>query len=602
MKLQHAILFAALAFVAAACNFTLAADVTPPPGYVTPTPMPTLGPLFPVNAPDISNGAAIYVEKCAPCHGSTGLGDGEQGKQLPVTVAPLALPDIAHKASPASWFAVVSQGNLDRFMPPFTSLSEQERWDVVSYALTLHMNEEQVKTGRTLFESTCADCADKFSDQKTMSTLSDDDLVRMIKNGEGDIPAFGSGFTDEEAYAVAAYLRTLTFAVPAAPTPVSATETLGAPQEGIAQPQQTATVSTGTIRGIIDNQTGAPLPADFKVSLQGYEHGSNTTSEPELVTTYEVTVNPDGTFVFENIDVTQSRLYLAEVNLNGLTYRSEYTVVEAGKTEVTILPIIIPATTDDYSLLRVDALQMYFDYASEQSVQILAVYSITNPSDKTIIVKLDDTQKVPFIAMPNNVTSIGYESSPDSAPFVPLVDGFAMPPSETSYGLIAFASLPKADDIPVEQPAVLPIAEVMLLLPAGVTAQGPTLSDGGVHEFQGGSFNMYTSTGIAADQSISFTLSGQPGDVSVSPNLLQNQSLLIGVGALGIVLILAGVWMYMRDRNRPEEDDDATGPDDADSVMDSIIALDDLHRAGKISDEAYKTRRAELKGTLKRKS
>jgi len=34
-------------------------------------------------------------------------------------------------------------------------------------------------------------------------------------------------------------------------------------------------------------------------------------------------------------------------------------------------------------------------------------------------------------------------------------------------------------------------------------------------------------------------------------------------------------------------------------VMDAIIALDDLHRAKKIPDEAYQARRAELKEQLK---
>src|SRR5687768_6038323 len=102
MKLHRAIFIAGLVLLLTACNFTLAADVTPPPDYVAPTPMPTLGPLFPANAPDINNGAFIYVEKCAPCHGDTGLGDGEQGKQLPVTVPAFALPETAHKASPAA--------------------------------------------------------------------------------------------------------------------------------------------------------------------------------------------------------------------------------------------------------------------------------------------------------------------------------------------------------------------------------------------------------------------------------------------------------------------------------------------------------------------
>ncbi len=37
----------------------------------------------------------------------------------------------------------------------------------------------------------------------------------------------------------------------------------------------------------------------------------------------------------------------------------------------------------------------------------------------------------------------------------------------------------------------------------------------------------------------------------------------------------------------------------SEAVIDAIIALDDLHRAKKISDEAYQKRRAELKEILK---
>jgi hypothetical protein len=77
---------------------------------------------------------------------------------------------------------------------------------------------------------------------------------------------------------------------------------------------------------------------------------------------------------------------------------------------------------------------------------------------------------------------------------------------------------------------------------------------------------------------------------------------LIGAGALGIALILAGAWMYLRDRNRGEDsgveekDDEFESSED---VIDAIIALDDLHRARKISDEAYQKRRAGLKDILK---
>ena len=70
------------------CNFSLAADVTPPPGYQPPAETQaqaeaTSGPLFPIVPPDPLKGQAIYVEKCAPCHGVTGLGDGPRAKELP---------------------------------------------------------------------------------------------------------------------------------------------------------------------------------------------------------------------------------------------------------------------------------------------------------------------------------------------------------------------------------------------------------------------------------------------------------------------------------------------------------------------------------------
>jgi hypothetical protein len=53
------------------------------------------------------------------------------------------------------------------------------------------------------------------------------------------------------------------------------------------------------------------------------------------------------------------------------------------------------------------------------------------------------------------------------------------------------------------------------------------------------------------------------------------------------------------------EEEDVDNVDDefesSEDVMDAIIALDDLHRSRKISDEAYQKRRAELKEILKGK-
>ena len=106
---------------------------------------------------------------------------------------------------------------------------------------------------------------------------------------------------------------------------------------------------------------------------------------------------------------------------------------------------------------------------------------------------------------------------------------------------------------------------------------------------------------MKSGDTLTLNLSGNPKSGGTTSNSQQN--LLIGVGAFGIVLILAGVWMYLRDRNRPdeetEEDEVEDEFDSEDEIVDAIIALDDLHRAGKLPDEAYQTRRAELKSRLK---
>ncbi len=100
MRFRALITLALAGLFLAACNFTLASDVTPPPDYVAPTAMPTLGALVPAAAPDIQDGGTLYAQNCAACHGDKGLGDGPQSMQLPVTVPGIGLAEVASSASP----------------------------------------------------------------------------------------------------------------------------------------------------------------------------------------------------------------------------------------------------------------------------------------------------------------------------------------------------------------------------------------------------------------------------------------------------------------------------------------------------------------------
>lgn len=591
MKYYKPIFFIILASILSACNTTLANDVTPPPNLIQPTAVPTLGALHPNQNPNIENGKIIYQEKCAPCHGDSGLGNGEQGKQLPVSVIPIGLPEIANQASPAKWYTTVTQGNIDRFMPPFISLTDQERWDVVAYAFTLHTDESQIELGKNLFEQNCVNCENQFTNLEMMSAVSDTDIVNQIKN------SFGNNFSDDEAFAVAKYIRTLTYTSEST-VMAEATTAIESTPEVSDQVEVTEEANEDfNITGQVENQSGKDLPSDLQITLRGFQHGIDPNAGTQEFFNETKKLNKNGSYGFES-DLAEGQIYIVQFSLDGLNYQSQIAVVPANSNELVIPTLIIYETTDDFSSLQIDSLEIFFDLASKDTAQIFSVYSFTNPSDKTILINLEN-ERVPFISFPNNATGLGYEATQDSAIFIPSDNGFAIPPSATPYELIAFASIPRTKEIEFLMPALLDINKATLLLPEGVTAKGISLKDEGIQSFQNTNFHIYSIGKTIKGSNLEFTLSGKPKSTTKNANLLENQNVVLGIGAFGFALIFAGVWMYLRDQNKissEEEEDD----NDDEYILDAIIALDDLHKDGKISREAYQKRRNELKSKLGR--
>ena len=624
MKLRRFIYTAVLATILSACNFTLAEDVTPPPGYVAPTPLPTLV-LSPVQAPSVESGRLIYVEKCAACHGETGLGDGEQGIQLNVTVPAFGLPEIARQASPAQWFTTVTRGRMDRFMPPFASLNDQERWDVVGYALSLHMTAEQIEQGREIFETKCSECStDFFEDQTRMSALTETDLARLVRQGNESVPAFGADLSEEEMWSAAIYLRSLSFdysldqaeAPAATPTPEAASEpqTTAVAEGGTPSAEGTGQAAAdnepavtregyGSVSGSIDNQTGEDLPSSLTVTLRGYDHGTDPSQGPLEVFSQEGVLNEDGSYTFKDVELPERRIFIAEVEVDGIQVQSDFAVAEEGISALTLPPIVLHGMSEDTSLLIMDEVRMFLDY-SDTEIQVFGVYSFRNPSDKTLVVSLKDGQEIPFIKYPEGTTGLGYEALQDSEPFVNTDNGFAIPPSDGFYGLIAFTTVPRQEELEVVQPFVLPVVNLSVFLPEGVTLQSTRLTDEGLQNIQNFNFQVYSSLNLPAGDTVRFTVSGQPevtAAEATEPAANRNQNLLIGAGVLGFAFILAGAWLYMRDRREVGEDveEEQEEFESSEDVLDAIVALDDLHRARKITDAAYQKRRTELKEFLK---
>lgn len=606
MKRFIAFLLIGFSLLLSACNMSLAEDVTPPPNYVPPSPAPTLGPLRPASTPNLANGAAIYSTECAPCHGESGLGDGPLNKQLAVPVAAIGLPSIAQKVSPADWFTIVSQGNMARMMPPFSNkLSEQERWDVVAYSLSLHASPEALDQGRKAVEKNCGSCdLGFFEDQERMASLSEDDLLRLMVQGGDSFPAFGANLTEEELYSAAAYLRSLTFTDTPAAAPVTATPTPAAAEGAYPNPSEATPASAGGNVHVSIQLAGGKLPPGLTVTLRGFDHAMDAGGPQEILT---LTAPPaaDGTLVFEGVELPKNRILLIEAEYQGIIYQSDMYVVEEGASDVTLAPLSLYESSDDLRALTLSQGHIFLDVSAGQ-VQIIEFFNLINSTDTSILVPVSNDMMA-LAAMPPGTTSLGYDAQQGEISPVDAPNGFAIPPSEMSYGLVAGFQMEYGNSAEIEIPFVLGMpATSSIFVPVGVTLKGEGLVDMGQQDIgDGTTYQVYGFGPLPAGGSLSVQMNGQPkadGGTGTNPNT--QQLVTIGAVALGLLLIGLGVWLYLRDRKRNEDGgEEEEGQDefaDANSVLDAIIAIDDLHRAGKLPAEAYQKRRAELKEQYKK--
>lgn len=600
MKPIHSILLVLLILALTACNLTLAQDLTPPPGYVSPTPEPTLGPSYPPKPPDPARGAAIYAEKCAPCHGTTGMGDGPQGLQLPVSVPALGLPEIAGPAVPADWYAVVTRGRVEKFMPPFISLNDQERWDVVAYALTLSLTAEQVEAGQKLFEANCPNCpATPFQDQARMASLSQHDLMQWLRQGGDGLSAWGKDLTETELWSAAAYTRTLSFAPPSSNQAAVPAATSGLPAEtpAASTPEsETAAAPIGTVNGTVSNGSGNAVPTGLTVTLHGFDQDAAGGFVERV--TLQTPLQEDGSFTFRDVPMPPNRVFIAVVEYDGIKYTSNPEYVKEVHSGLA-LPITLYETTTDTSALSVNRWHIFLNFETPGIVQIIELLVISNPENRVVVASAPDEPILSF-SLPEGASNLQFENGElGDGRYVRTANGFGdlapiRPGIEDSTIVFAY-DLPYARSLELSRFTSLPVVSAMVMAPEGVKVQGDLLQKGETRQFQDVNVTVYNTQPLPAGAMLNFKFSGQPGNTD---GLVDRQSMLFALGIIGFLLISAGLFLVWRERSQPAPERQPA-LQDADSLMDAMIALDDLYTTGKLGEEAYRARRAELKSLLK---
>ena len=593
-------------FLLAACS--LADDVTPPPGFkpqvqstALPAGHPTAAPIVPnakVTPVDVSNafpssipspvlGAALYAKNCTRCHGINGAGDGQLVAQIPFPLPNFTKPDLARTTSPQKWYAAITNGNLDRMMPPWQTLSDAERWNLVSYLYTLSTPPNQIESGRKVYESNCQSChgsngkggvpevkAD-FTNQSSIVKKSNNELFESISK----VSAHKLGSVNEsDRRAVIDYVRSLSYDV----VPVAQTD-------------------KGTVSGKISNGTpNGKVPADLPIVLYIFDNFRPT----ESIT---VTAKTDGAFIFNDVKMNDGRAFILSTKYNGITYVSDVGSVVAG-TMTYDLPIQIYEVTNDPGAVRIEQMHIVFEFDGGNA-SVGELFVISNLGDRAFAAAKVGDPTLNF-ALPNGYKNLQFEDGDIGDRYKLTADGFAdtqaVRPGAGNYQIVTQYTLPYSDALTFSQKIYYTTNNLSILLPdVGVTLSGGGFTDGGVRDIQGTKFRTYTSNGAKAGDVIKFDLKGKPtlnanaAAVSSTPD---STTALIGGLALGLALSIVALY-YWNTKNAQTPQPAAVSVKNISKRRDELVVeiadLDEGFENGEYSEVDYKTEREKLKAELK---
>jgi len=588
------------AFLLAGCS--LAEDVTPPPALATaqaaqplaaPTaarPAPTqaveAAPALPPSNPDPLRGALIYAEDCEPCHGPSGRGDGSMAANIDNPPLPLGEAAFAASVKPQDWFQVVTEGRMDRFMPPFRGMSEAQRWDVVAYALTMSTPPEMVAQGEEVYLASCADCHGEdgrggrvqidLTRPELFAAISLESYQVRIAEGSAEMPAFGESLSEEDLQAVAAFTRSLAFA------------------SDREQPLTDETAQVlGTIRVRVTNGTqGAEVPEGLEVTLLGFDGDQPALQEV-------VAVGPEGEASLEDVEAVPGRIFGALVEYQGVPYFSSGGHLPAEDPQLE-LGVTIYETTPDTDQIEAQRLHLIFDFSAEGLVEVSELWLLGTEGDRTVAAR--SGQLAIPIRLPEGFANLQFA---DATPgrFTPTPDGFVLHepvvPGASQEVIFSF-TLPYERRLDFVQPVDYRVRAVVALTEEGAPElRGEGLEDLGTQPMGEFILHSYTMGSLEPGESLELMLRGRHPAAQTTTGWL-------GWVLGGVALIAAGaaIALIWRRAGRPEEDLEAEAParapeaDARQRLLQALASLDDALEAGEIDAEEHAERRAALKAEI----
>jgi hypothetical protein len=315
--------------------------------------------------------------------------------------------------------------------------------------------------------------------------------------------------------------------------------------------------------------------------------------------------------VFEDIPLPAEQFIFATADYDDLVYGSDIAVIEAGTTSV---DLVIPyyEQTSDPSVLKAERLHIFYGFESEETLQVYVLYIFSNISEQVLTAENPNDPALSF-TLPEGALNLQHDIDPNLQS-LELANGFGIHvvyPQPEPYQILYSFELPYSqNETDFELPIGIDTNAVIVMLPEnGVELESDLLVDAGMRDIEGVSYNLYNGSSMQAGDLLNMAVSGWPKgapETSETGGVDTSSGLVIGLGAFGLMLIAAGVYLWQRNRrdgsDRDGDHDELESDpvlESPEAIMDAIIALDELHKAGEIPEGAYTERRMELKERLR---
>lgn len=582
--LRWGFIFSAL--LLAACS--LADDITPPPGIELTQTAAAPAPVIPTTRPDPAAGAEIFAQHCIKCHGPTGKGDGELAAQLTGRPPDFTDPATLRNRAPHEIFTAVTQGRLEKTMPPFgNALTAEQRWDVVAHLYTLA--EPPAETTEALFAAQCAEChvsrsASDLSALPFFATHTEQDIFDAITSGLADGSHTFAALSEAERWALAQLVQALAYAPSAIAQPGPT------PTPGVAH---SVTEGMGVSGTVTNGTADAVVPDDVPVEVFVFDSAS-------LVGTYTATTR-NGQYAVTGLATQPEHALAASIEYLGVTYVSRIVRVAEGQTHFD-LPIEIFETTTDPAGLRIARWHVILAApeagagAGAETVQVAELLIFSNTSDRVLVASGAGAPTLD-IPLPEGARNLQFEQN--SNLYQATATGFGytgalLPGAETLQMIFAF-DMPLAGQISFVQPIRYPVDGVNVLAPqTGLRVTARNLTGPQTADVQGTPYLAYNGANLSANDSLTLTLAPSGSTAQI----FDNATARVWGGLALITVSVATIWLSWRELSKRQRRRTVVHIDPAQrraTLIDALARLDDDFANGQLAEPDYQRRRAKLK-------